>query len=354
MESTVALEELIKENENKVSFFKAKLDKHESGDKKLSLMSKASSENSLEIASEKLIKYKKMLGKLQSEEGKELEAKIRLIQASKRKKYFDSQTSRIKLNKEQDNDVKLAALRIINELPEDVHFEDSKLFELAIKSVDLSLPELNELMQVLERIKSEFNSLLKKCDKEDIQEMATIDYLVPIIVLNFYILINNIKENIEDINKKLEKDLKSGKIKEKKELKFSGFPRYQDWWIRELWLSHQAYFALFKWKKIINNQCLTMEQKKAWSIIFDRWVFIKKMLNDKGSLAYNYHYALDTLLEKYAQLEEELEEKNIHSMEHIIQEITQKEDFSKNIKFHNTDTPYLQFKYKKKKMNLNK
>ena len=348
MESVVALEELLAENEKKASFSKANLDRHEAGEIRLSAMSKASSENSYELASEKVSKYKNMLSVLQTEEGKKLEQKHKLVVAARRKRYFDSQDSRIKLNKEHHSDVKLAALRIITELPEDVQFEDDKLFDIAIKSVELSLPELNELLEVLEKIRNEFNSLVKSKDKEDIQEMVAIDYLIPIIILHFYILINNINVYVDDINEKMLQDLESEKIKEKKEIRFSGFPKYQDWWIRELWLSHLAYFALFKWKSIINKQCFTLEQKKAWSIIFDRWIFIKKMLNDKGALAYNYHYAFDTLLSKYANLEEELEAKNISSMEQIIQGITQKEDFSKNVKFHNTDTPYLKFKHQKR------
>ncbi|MCJ8327547.1 MAG: hypothetical protein MJK08_10660 [Campylobacterales bacterium] len=348
MESTIALEELIEENEKKASFSKSNLDKHESGEIRLSAISKASSENSFEIANNKVAKYKSMLAELQTDEGQEVSKKRKLIIAARRKRYFDSQSSRIKVGKEQDNDVKLAALRIIAELPTDVHFEDDKLFEIAIKSVELKLPELNELLDVLEKIKKEFSSLIKNCEKENIQEMATIDYLIPIIVLHFYILTSNIKENIEDLNEKMLLEFENKTRKVRKEIRFTGFPKYQDWWIRELWLSHQAYFALFKWKSIINKQCITLEQKKAWSIIFDRWVFIKKMLNDIGSLSYNYHYAFDTLLSKYGNLDEELDEKNISSMEHIIKEITEKEDFSKNFEFHNVVTPYLKFKHKKR------
>lgn len=93
--------------------------------------------------------------------------------------------------------------------------------------------------------------------------------------------------------------------------------------------------------------CVTTEQKKAWSIIFDRWVFIKKLLSDKGKLAYHYHFAFDSLLYTYAELEEEIELKNIESMETIINKITAKEDFTKNVSFHKINTSYLQFKTEK-------
>jgi len=392
MESIIALEELIKENEAKVALQKRQLENHESGVQKLSRMAQASTENTLEISTQLLTKYKDMLEKLLAQDQEELAEKERLLAAVERKKYFDTQTSRIKLNKEQANDKKLEVMRIIGELPSDVQFEDKELFEIATKSIELALPELNELSSKLDSIKKEFQVLLKQSEERDLQEMGTIDFLIPVIVLHFHILLSNILENIDDKNKKaqneqeelqkqkleklenllgslkteeelLKEDTNSKEIKEKiltlkkqiekhekikiaeiKDLTFHGFPRYQDWWIRELWLSHQAYFALFKWKDIINNLCFTTEQKKAWSIVFDRWVFIKKLLNDKGELAFNYNLAFDTLLNTHAQIEEEVENKNILSMELIIKEITKKEDFTTNISFHNTNTPYLRFK----------
>lgn len=51
----------------------------------------------------------------------------------------------------------------------------------------------------------------------------------------------------------------------------------------------------------------------------------------------------------YGELEEELEIKNIESMEVIINQITKKEDFSKNVDFHNVNTSYLKFKMDKLK-----
>lgn len=349
MISSIALEELIKENEEKEKFHKDHLAKHESGEAKLSAMSKASSENALEIASENLLKYKEMLTQMQSEEGKELEKKILLEKAAKRKKYFDSQDSRIKANIEEPSDVKLAALRIIAELSIKTQYEDEKLFDLARKSIELSLPELSELLDTLENIKKDFSASLKQSDEESIEEFASIDSYIPIIILHFNVLFENINQSVEDHNEKAKANNEEGINESIEYINFSGFPKYEDWWVRELWLSHQAYFALFKWKSIISSQCFTLEQKKAWSIIFDNWIFVKKILNDKGSLAFDYHYAFDSALNKYAQIDEELVEKNIISMEHIISEITSKEDFSKNISFHNVKTPYLKYKLKKLK-----
>lgn len=405
MESIIALESLIKENEAKIALHKQQIKNHEAGINKLSRMSLSSAENSLEISTELVEKYKKMLAQLQTIEGKELEEKERLAFLAERKKYFDAQPSRIKLNIEQSNDKKLEALRIIEELPTDIKFEDKELFEIATKSIEMGLSDLNDISSKLEDIKNEFQAIKKQIDEEDLQEMATLDFFLPIVVLHFYVLSSNIIQNINDENekasqkkemilkeknRKIEELSKSLQIQEaqlkekqseensdKEEIKniesiikslnneinktkeievpevkiktFSGFPKYQDWWIRELWVSHQAYFALFKWKEIISNLCRTTEQKKAWSIIFDRWVFIKKLLNDKGKLAFDYHFAFDSLLSTYAEVEEELEIKNIESMETIINEITKKEDFSKNVGFHNVNTAYLKFKIEKQK-----
>ncbi|WP_419766289.1 MAG: hypothetical protein ACNI28_05875 [Arcobacter sp.] len=405
MESIIALETLIKENEAKIVLHKEQIKNHEAGINKLSRVSFASAENSLEVSTELIEKYKKMLAQLLTMDEKELEEKERLVFLAERKKYFDAQPSRIKLNIEQSNDKKLEVLRIIEELPTDINFDDKELFEIATKSLEMSLSDLNDISSKLADIRSEFQAIKKQIDEEDLQEIATIDFLLPIVVLHFYVLSSNIIQNInegnekvlqkkemilkgktvklEEITKSLEKNEKllkekqSEKNSDKEEIEkiesiikslnnefnkineifipevktktFSGFPKYQDWWIKELWVSHQAYFALFKWKEIISNLCITTEQKKAWSIIFDRWVFIKKLLNDKGKLAYDYHYAFDSLMSTYGGIEEELEIKNIESMEVIISEITKKEDFSKNVGFHNVNTSYLQFKIERLK-----
>ncbi|AXH09527.1 hypothetical protein CP960_01475 [Malaciobacter halophilus] len=403
MESIIALEELIKENEIKIALQERQIKNHETGVNKLSRMGLASAENSLELATQLVEKYKSMLEKLQSIEGEALREKEQLAILTERKKYFDAQPSRIKLNKEESSDKKLEVLRILDELPEGIEFEDKELFEMAEKSLELNLFELEEFHAKLEDIKSEFKAIKEQIEDENLQEFQTIDFLIPIVVLHFYVLKSNIQEHIKSMNEKAlqkQKDLEEEKkekikkieesYKEQEELlqlkqadkntkkqelldiqstmktlsnkllktknikiekpvekRFPGFPKYEDWWIRELWSSHQAYFALFRWKKIINQLCVTTEQKKAWSIIFDRWVFIKKLLNDKGKLAYHYHFAFDSLLSTYAELEEELVVKNIESMETIINKITAKEDFTKNVSFHKVITPYLEFKTEK-------
>ncbi len=354
MESIIALEELIKENEEKVALQQRQLDSHLSGERPLSAMALASTESNLEEATELLEKYKGMLERLSQFTPEELEEKERLHTAAMRKKYFDAQESRIKLNVEKENDIKLEVLRIIGELPVDVQFEDEELFEMATKSISLSLPELNEVVSKLEEIRKDFSQMTKDNDNRSMQEFATIDFLIPIVILHFYILANNIKENTNEHNEKVEKnqdDLMENSSEEEmfeleqtSKIEFVGFPKYQDWWIRELWVSHQAYFALFSWKSLVNKLCFTTEQKKAWSIIFDRWVFLKKLLNDKGELAYHYNFAFDTLLNKYVGVHEELDQERILAVKSLIQKMTQEEDFTQVAPFHDMTTPYLKYK----------
>ena len=344
MESILAIEELIKQAQEQVNLQIYQLKRHNSGEAKLSALIHASTENTLEISTIKLARYKEILVRLQGEEGEKLDKQYRLKIATKRKKYFDSQDSRIKANKEHPSDVKLAAVRILGELPQEIELDDEDLFDIAVNSVKLSLPELTELTKLLDTIRVEFNTQIEKSKDEDIKQIATLDYLIPIVILHFKILKDNIRQSIQDSNEHEEELVKEEKKDTVKIKKNSSWPKYQDWWVRELWVSHQAYFSLFKWKEIINKKCQTTEQKKAWSIIFDRWITIKKLLNDKGTLAFNYQYIFDKMLEKYAQLEEEIDEKKIIEIEKIYIKLSEKEDFEKNSDFHNLKTPYFEYK----------
>lgn len=341
MNSILALEELIKEEEKRVALLQKQLSNHESGENKLSRLALASTESTLEENQEKLTKHKAMYEELLKQDLKELEEKEKLEEAIRRKKYFENQNIRIKNNNERADDQKLEAMMILDELPDEVQFEDDELFEIAEKSLELNLKDHKELKDELATIRKDFESHLKNCKDEKLSKIELLNFRIPILVLHFSVLFNNIQNNFVP---------KEGEEEKKEETKkFTGFPRYEDWWIQELWSSHQAYFALFKFKAIIMNLCKTGEQKRSWSKIFDNWVFVKKILTDKGALAYDYHFALDALLHKYARLDEELESKNLESMETIIKRITKKEDFTKISRNHRLVTPYL--KFKKDKLN---
>lgn len=362
MNTIIALEELIKQEEEKVKFERKQLSEHESGENKLSRLALASTESKLEETQELLTKHKAMLEELLKQDLEELEEKQRLQAAIERKKYFEQQNMRIKNAKERSDDLKLEAMMIIDELPDEVKFEDEKIFEIANKSMELNLANHSKLNEELVLIQSDFQTLIKTSKDGKITELQMLNYRIPLLVLHFSVFLDALKLNFEikdeeDTKENEKKDVKlENKIvqkkeetNEKKEIKtsFIGFPKYEDWWIKELWSSHQAYFALYKFKSIIMNFCKTGEQKRSWERIFDNWIFIKKLLNDKGELAFDYHFALDSLLVKYAQLEEELDNKNLLSMESIIKKITKKEDFTKVVKQHDIITPYLTFKKNK-------
>ncbi len=294
MNSIIALEDLIKQNEARVKLQQRQLADHEAGVQKLSRVGKASAETNLDAANELVTKYKGMLEELQKHDIEELEEKQRLEAAIKRKKYFDNQSSRIESHSKASEDEKLEAMMIMDELPAEVNFEDKEKFVIASKSIELSITNHKELFEKLSTIRQDFENLTKNENEANITDLGMLNLQIPILVLHFFILLTNIKENIDKENlAKKEAQKKKDSKEEIKEVHFVGFPKYEDWWIHELWGSHQAYFALYKWKSIINNLCATKDQKRAWSDIFDNWIFIKKMLNVKGELAFDFSYAFD-------------------------------------------------------------
>lgn len=333
MKTIVALQEMIANEEKRIKIAKQQLAAHESGENRLTFLEKSSTENSLEELTASIKKHQDMLSALLAGNLEELEEEERLKAAIERKNYYHYQKLRLKRDKTMPNDVKLEAMTIIDELPQNVQFEDAKLYELAEEIISLELSLHDNTNKLFQEIKKKFDDSLAKVDKEQINDLGMINFYIPILVLQFSTLISNIKENIENLN--LED--------------FKGLPRYEDWWIKELWESHQAYFALFKWKDIIKNLCITADQKRAWEKVFSNWVFIKKLLSNKGALAFEYNYAFDKLLSEYAELDEELEKQHLTSMETIIKKITQSEDFTKVSENHNIITEYLTFKTKKEK-----
>lgn len=328
MKTIVALQEMIQEEEKRIKVAKQQLLAHESGENKLSFLERSSTEASLENLNESLKKHQDMLTRLLSGNLEELEEEERLKAAIERKNYYHYQKVRLKRDKTMPNDIRLEAMHILDELPQDIGFEDSALYELAQKMISLELSLHDDTNKLFQEIKKKFEDQLTKAQIEQIDDLGMVDFYVPIVVLHFNVLLSNIKDNIANLN--LED--------------FKGLPKYEDWWIEELWESHQAYYALFKWKNIIKQLCITADQKRAWEKIFSNWLFIKKLLKNKGKLAFAYSYAFDSLIEEYAELEEELEEKNLTTMEQIIKKITQNEDFTKVSENHQIITDYVNFK----------
>ena len=328
MKSIIALEDIIKEEEKRVSLLKRQIADDESGVNKLTYMAKASTETSLEENTELLSKHRIMLEELLKQDLKELEEEERIKDAIVRKNYYHFQKIRLKRDKTHTNDEKLEAMMIVDELPDEVQFEDQELFEIAEKTLELHLRLHEGMDDEYRAIKNDFTELLKDLKDEDIKELGILSMQIPIVVLQFSVLLSNIKESIED------DDLPE----------FRGLPKFEDWWIGELWTSHLAYFGLYKWKAIVSSLCVTNDQKRAWQVIFVNWISIKKMLDGKGKLAFGLNFAFDTLIRTYSGLEEELDETNLSSMKSIVKNLTLREDFSRVAKNHNMVTSYLNYK----------
>jgi len=328
MKALIAIQDLINQNKKRIKVLEAQIDDHNAGRNKLSKMAIASAENGLERSREALEKNEIILKELTACNINEYQKEERLREAIRRKNYFKYQKVRLKRAIERDNDQKLEAMMIIDELPAEVNLEDDDIFNIAETTIKLDLRVHDELDEELEEIKSDFQELLKIGKQEDISKLGVLNTHIPVLALHLSVLISNIEENIK------EEDLPP----------FKGLPKFQDWWIDELWKNHQAYFALYKWKQIISTLCITNEQKKSWEVIFSNWVFIKKVLNKKGKLGFEYNFAFDSLMKHHANFEEELEFENLQTMESIVKDITAKEDFNTFKTKHRLNTPYLKFK----------
>ena len=340
MKALIALEELIKQDETYVKLAKKQLVAHESGENRLSKMVKASTETSLLDASERLEKNRLKLQELLKMDMAELEQEERIRDAVIRKNYFHYQNSRIKRDKAHPSDVKIEAMHIIDELPvdKDIGIEDDILFHIAEKSLKMELSLHEKIDDKLLEIKERFETLLGKPNEDEISELGLLSHQITILVLQLNVLIENIEQIIEDKNEK-------NRAEEKDEIPpFKGLPKFEDWWIKELWSHHQAYFGLFKWKQIIAGLCLTSLQKEAWDNIFSNWVHIKKYITTKGPQAYKYNLAFDKLAAEFCDLEEELSIDGLESMESIIKKLSQVEDFTKEVASHQLITEYTQFK----------
>lgn len=331
MNAVIAIKDLINQNEKRIKVLQAQLADHDSGRLKMSAMARASTENAIEKSKEVLEKNQMILNELLQHDMEELEKEERLKEAIKRRNYFKYQKVRLKRDITKPNDQKLEAMMIVDELPCDVNLDDEDIFAIANMAIKLDLRIHDELDKELLEIKKYFAELLNRVSEEDVSHLGILNTHIPVLVLHLSVLISNIKENIKEDNLP----------------EFKGLPKFQDWWINELWHNHQAYFGLFKWKAVVSSLCITNDQKRAWEVIFSNWVFIKKVLNKKGKLGFEYNFAFDTLIQSYTQLEEELSIENIKSMEEIISMITQKEDFTSYKKEHKLKTPYYEFKTEK-------
>jgi len=334
------LETKIKLTIARIELAKKQLLENESGEAKMSLMLVSSTELSIEKNTFLLNKYKHKLRKLQSKDIKQLIIDEKNKEFIIHTNYFKYQAQRIKHNKSKTQKEIDAALYILEDIPEEIQLEDVEIFQISHKSNELYLDIHSDLDDELIEIKSEFLERVEGHFNETNSELKLLNYRIPIIILQLRILLKNIKENIKE--SKLHKQ------------DFSGFPKFEDWWIHELWSSHQAYMGLFRWKKIVLDLCISSEQKRAFEIIFKNWILVKKILDVKGGFAYFYNSAFDELIYKYAELEDEHDESNLTSMKNIVVKLTQNENFDSVSEEHEIITPYMKFKIAKENELLDK
>jgi len=339
MTTMIALEKIIKELELRIVIAKGQLSRHNSGEEKLSLLAQSSAENSLEEHEPQLDKYRKMLKEFEKFEKLDCYSHRRLRSAIERKKYYKFNKIKNSENdtkqKFRENDDRIEAAMIIDELPEDIILENKELFKIASENLKEYLTFSDESESELINIQDEFNNLIKNFTDENIKSLELLNYMIPILIFHFHTFKINV---IAEYNE--EKIESSG-------LDF--FPKYHDWWIQELWESHIAYFSLMKWKTDIRDKCITDDLKKGWKIIFNNWIFIKTLISEKSDLAFEYQYRLDELLFKYANLESELDKHVVKKMKKEIKEMIKNGSHLQPQSTQNILTSYVQYKISNKK-----
>jgi hypothetical protein len=360
LKTIIALKSLITEHEALVKMFKRQIQEHESGVNKMSRVIKASTETNLIESSEKLEKYHLMLKDALTYIPQNKEYLEELQNAIKRQQSFNLKKLRLKKFDEIQipSDKKLEAMKIFDEFNLSDELNENEAFAIYIRINNIAEEDFEEIKNKFLEISSDFKSMLKSIKEEDVADMGALNYKIVILVLDLYRLVTKIKDmmtpkiekpRLESQNEEQtsgqETPVDTTPTKEEQpQTTFKGFPKYDDWWIDELWKNPEAYLALYKWKLIVSHSCLTLEQKNKWRNIFQNWMFIKVLLNTKKDRAFAYMYAFDSLIRKYGDMEEELDDINIEALENIIHKIIFKENMVGVQKDHNLVTSYLRFK----------
>jgi len=331
MKSIIALEKLIKDIEKRIAVSKGQLLRHQSGEEKLSLLAESSAENSLDKHIPMLAKYRNLLKEFQKIEKLDSYEHRRLRAAIERKKYYKYHRESIKKIKYKENDEKIEATMIIDELPEEFILEQRELFEFSLKNIEHYLLLHPDSEADLQRIQEEFTMQIKNFTDENIKSLELLNYLIPIVIFHFHIFMLNIIDEFND-----ESEEASAPI--------DFFPKYQDWWISEIWSNENAYFAVYQWKNNITELAPTENLKKAWDIIFNNWIFVKSLLSEKSNVAYEYQYIFDSLLYQYAKLESEIDEELILNSQKELEQFIRNENLLGVMPNHHVITPYVEYK----------
>lgn len=351
--SIYALEKKIAEHEENIANASKQLKDLDAGKIELSPLKLASVENTLERSQNELAKYKEIYDAISEEEKEKFRNLQRVQEALAKQSYYKLQKIRIRRSLNIKRNQKLEAMMVIDELPEDVHFEDDQLIEIASVIIKYNMREVADLESLLIEIKDDFEKQREAFkDGEDLKTFHFLDTYIPIIILYFNLFQDDLQKSIEKQNEKKRREIEA--LPDDKKIEFSpveynGLPKYQDWWIEELYKNHQAYFALFRWKETIENLCTDDHQKVIWDKVFNAWLSIKKILNNKEENGFDYTYLFDTLLAKYAMLEEDLDMESLETTDNAVSQMMKTIDLNSTNEKHSYSTAYLQYKKIKQK-----
>ena len=341
--SIYALEKLLKEYESNIANASKQLKDLDAGKITLSPLKVASVENTLEFSTAEYEKYKAIYDAIPEKEKEEFRNLKEVQELLAKQSYYKLQKIRIKRNLNLKRNQRLEAMMILDELPEEVHFEDAQLIEVTNIIIKYNARESVELVAELGLIRDEFDKQLEALkDKEDLKHFNFLDTYIPIIILHFSSLVKSIEETIILYNEKA--SATQGEKEATPLIVFNGFPKYEDWWFEELFQNHQAYFALYLWKDSIKKICITEQQQELWEKIFSNWLMIKKILNSKDENAYDYNFIFDDMLKKYSKIEEQLDTIAIEANEKQLLIEMKKTDFTKNLLEHESTTIYQKWK----------
>lgn len=346
--SIYALEKLLKEYESNIANASKQLKDLDSGKITLSPLKIASVENTLEFSTAEYEKYKAIYDSIPEKEKQDFRELKDVQEMLAKQSYYKLQKIRLKRNLNLKRNQKLEAMMILDEIPNEVKFEDRQLIEVANVILKYNARESVELIAELAPIKDEFEKRLETLkDHEDLKHFHFLDTYIPIILLHFSLFTKELEENINLYN---EKALETkGQKEELALIDFGGLPKYEDWWFEELFKNHEAYFALYSWKYKIDDYCVTEQLKIIWDKLFSNWLMIKKILTSKDENGYNYNFIFDDLVTKYGKLDEEQDTNNLEKNSENLKKHISQIDVFKYAAVHELNTVYSNWKKNLKK-----
>jgi hypothetical protein len=195
--SIYALEKLLKEYESNIANASKQLKDLDAGKITLSPLKVASVENTLEFSTAEYEKYKAIYDAIPEKEKEEFRNLKEVQELLAKQSYYKLQKIRIKRNLNLKRNQRLEAMMILDELPEEVHFDDAQLIEVTNIIIKYNARESVELVAELGVIRDEFDKQLEALkDKEDLKHFNFLDTYIPIIILHFAIISEKISKRL--------------------------------------------------------------------------------------------------------------------------------------------------------------